>query len=311
MSPRKICVLIPVYNEEGIIETLHERLDQVSKTLPYEFDFLFVNDGSADGSLEKLIALSRRDRRLLVLDLTRNFGQHASLTAGLQHAEGDAVIMMDADLEDNPRHIADLIKAWEEGFEVVYALRGKRDVGWLRRLGSNLYHRLSALLEHHLPTAGTFSLMDRRVVEALKLMPERNRYIPGLRALAGFRQKGLLFDRGPRYDSRPRVSLLRLVRLALDSTVAFSKIPLKAASMMGLFFSVTGFLAIIFIVVYQMLLGFKISGWSSLIVTVIFASGIQLLCLGILGEYVAQILDEVKGRPVFLLRAKIRDGRAF
>lgn len=309
MNRKKICVLIPVYNEEGVLDALHAKLDEVLKPLPYDFDFLFVNDGSADGSLERLIELSRRDPRVLILDLTRNFGQHASLSAGIHHAEGDAVVMMDADFEDNPRHIPDLIKAWEDGVEVVYALRGKREGGWVRRFGTGIYHRLIGWMEYRLPPAGTFSLMDRRVVDVLKRMPERNRYIPGLRALAGFRQKGILFDRGERYDRRPRVSLPRLVRLALDSTVAFSKMPLKMASMMGLFFSFVGFLSSMFIVFYQIFLGFKVSGWASLIVTVIFTSGIQLICLGILGEYIAQVLDEVKERPVFLLRAKIRGGR--
>lgn len=305
---KKISVVVAVYNEEGVIAPLHARLKKTSDSLPYDFEFLFINDGSSDGSLKKLESLADSDPRVSVLDLARNFGHHAALTAGIDHAQGDAVILMDADLEDNPEDIAALAAAWEEGAEVVYAVRGRRDAGWLRSAAFKLYHGINSRLEQRMPTAGTFSLMDRRVVDVLKRLPERTRYIPGLRSWVGFRQKGILLDRGSRYDRRPRVSFLKLLRLALDSYVAFSKLPLKLASMLGIFFSLFGFCAIIFIVAYQITTGFKVSGWSSLMSTVIFASGIQLTCLGILGEYMAQILDEAKSRPVYLLRRVLRAG---
>jgi dolichol-phosphate mannosyltransferase len=158
--------------------------------------------------------------------------------------------------------------------------------------------------------AGTFSLMDRRVVEVLRRMPERNRYVPALRSLAGFRQTGVVLDRGERYDRRSRVSILRLLRLAIDNWISHSRLPLKLASFAGLFLSVVGFGAIVFIVVYQLWLGFRVSGWASVMVTVIFAGGVQLICLGILGEYVGQVLDEVKGRPVYVVRSLLRGGKA-
>ena len=306
---KKISVVIALYNEAGVVDELFERLMKAADSCAHAFEFIFVNDGSTDETLAKLDSLCRKDERVLALDLARNFGHHAALTAGIEEAVGDAIVLMDADLEDNPEDLEKFIAAWDEGNEVVYAVRGRRDVGLIRSAAFNLYHTINSRLEQRMPIAGTFSLIDRRVIDVLKKMPERTRYIPGLRSWAGFRQKGITLDRGTRYDHRPRVSFLRLIRLALDSYVAFSKLPLKLASMFGVFFSIIGFCATIVIVGYQLTTGFRIIGWASLMSTIIFASGIQLICLGILGEYMAQILDETKGRPVYILRAKYRGDR--
>lgn len=309
MSPRKkVCVVVPLFNEEAVVPTLYERLGQSAKRWAHDFEFVFVNDGSTDGTLKSLLALADQDARVVVLDLARNFGQHSALTAGIDHANGDAVILMDADMEDNPNHLGTLLDQWDQGYDVVYAIRGQRHAGRLKNLAFKLYHAVSGRTEMHVPMAGTFSLLDRQVVECLKQMREHNRYIPGLRAWAGFRQKGVILDRGRRYDGQPRVSTGRLVRLAFDSFVSFSKLPLKLASLMGLFFAGVGLVAAVAIAIMRVTMGFRLIGWASLMVTVLFASGIQLICLGILGEYIAQILDETKGRPIYLLRAKIHRG---
>jgi glycosyltransferase involved in cell wall biosynthesis len=307
---KKITIAIPVFNEAAVLEKLHERLAAVADGSNHEFEFLFVNDGSSDDTLVKLTALSGKDQRVRIIDLTRNFGQQPALAAAIDRAQGDAVVLLDADLEDRPEDIAQLITAWEQGNEVVYAERGKRHVGFFKGLLFKLYHGLNAKLDMDMPSAGSFGLMDRRVIDIIKAMPEHNRYLPGLRSWAGFRQQGVSLDRGERYDNKPRVSFLRLLSLAVNSYVSFTKLPLKLASLVGLAMSLVGFGAIVFIIVYQIWLGFAVSGWASLMVTVIFASGIQLLCLGILGEYIGHILDETKGRPNYLVRTEIRQGRA-
>jgi glycosyltransferase involved in cell wall biosynthesis len=308
MNPKKISIVIPIYNEAEVLEELCAQLAKVADGHRYEFEFIFVNDGSGDDSIVRLFALSRSDSRIIGVDLSRNFGQHAALTAGIEQACGDAVILMDADFEDNPEHVNQLLAAWDEGYDVVYALRGKRKSSWLRQTGSWIFHQINSRLEYEIPMAGTFSLMDRSVVGALRLMPERNRYIPGLRTIVGFKQKGIVLARGARYDQRPRVSVARLARLAILSWVSFSKLPLKVLTFMGLFLCFVSFVATGGIVFYQIVMRFSIPGWASLIVTIAFTSGIQLLSLGIIGEYIGQILDEVKGRPIYLVRQTIRGG---
>jgi dolichol-phosphate mannosyltransferase len=308
MNTKKVSIVIPIYNEAEVLEELYARLAKVADERRCEFEFIFVNDGSGDDSIVRLLALSRRDPRVVAVDLSRNFGQHPALTAGIDQASGDAVILMDADFEDKPEHIDQLLAAWEDGNDVVYALRGKRKSSLLRRAGSWIFHQINSRLEYEVPIAGTFSLMDRSVVDALRLMPERNRYIPGLRTIVGFKQKGIVLERGPRYDGRPRVSVRRLARLAMLSWISFSKIPLKLVTILGLFLCFVSFAATAGIVFYQIVMRFSIPGWASLIVTIAFTSGVQLLSLGIIGAYIGQILDEVKGRPIYLVRRTIRGG---
>lgn len=309
MNPKKISIVIPIYNEAGVLAELCAQLAKVADGHRYEFEFVFVNDGSSDDSIVRLFALSRVDPRIVGVDLSRNYGQHPALTAGIAQASGDAVILMDADFEDNPEHIEQLLAAWDEGYDVVYALRGTRKSSMLRQVGSWIFHQINSRLEYEIPMAGTFSLMDRSVVDALKLMPERNRYIPGLRTIVGFKQKGIVLERGARYDQRPRVSVSRLARLAMLSWVSFSKLPLKILTFMGLFLCLVSFVATAGIVFYQLVMHFSLPGWSSLIVSIVFTSGVQLLSLGIIGEYIGQILDEVKGRPVYLVRQTVQGGK--
>ncbi len=308
MNKKKISIVIPIYNEAEVLAELCAQLAKVAQGHRYEFEFIFVNDGSNDDSIVRLFALSHKDPRIIGVDLSRNYGQHPALTAGIEQASGDAVILMDADFEDNPEHINQLLAAWDEGFDVVYALRGKRKSSLLRQVGSWIFHQINSRLEYEIPMAGTFSLMDRSVADALRLMPERNRYIPGLRTIVGFKQKGIVLERGARYDQRPRVSVTRLARLAVLSWISFSKLPLKILTFTGLFLCFVSFAATGGIVFYQIVMRFSIPGWASLIVTIAFTSGIQLLSLGILGEYIGQILDEVKARPIYLVRQTVIGG---
>lgn len=308
---KRISIVIPVFNEADGLARLHGELAAACDGTRHEFEFLFVNDGSTDDTLGRLRSLREADPRVRIVDLARNFGQHPALTAGIDRAGGDAVILMDGDLEDRPADIWALIEVWETGQEVVYALRGRRQVGLLKRAAFRLHHLISGRLESALPAAGAFSLLDRTVISALRGMPERNRYLPGLRTWAGFRQQGVTLDRGERYDDTSRVSNRRLLGLAVRSYVSFSKVPLRLASLAGVFLSLVGFVGMAYIIIYQLTRGFAVDGWSSLMVTLLFVSGIQLLCLGIVGEYIGQILDEAKRRPIYLVREEIGlDGRA-
>lgn len=307
-AKKKISIVIPIYNEAQILDELYARLAKIAGGHRYDFEFIFVNDGSTDDGMLRLFAMSRKDPRVVALDLSRNYGQHPALTAGIDHASGEAIVLMDADFEDNPEHIEKLLDAWDAGSEVVYALRGKRRSSLLRKAGSWIFHQINSRLEYEIPMAGTFSLMDRAVVEALKTMPERNRYIPGLRTIAGFKQNGIVLERGARYDSRPRVSVRRLARLALLSWVSFSKLPLKILTSAGLILCAISLTATLALVFWQVFVRFSIPGWTSMIVLILFTSGIQLFSLGVLGEYIGQILDEVKGRPIYVVRQVIREG---
>jgi glycosyltransferase involved in cell wall biosynthesis len=301
---KHITIVLPFYNEEKNLPVLYERLRQVASTLPYRFEFLFVNDGSSDrGTIfAREAALSGENVRLV--DLARNFGHQTAVLAGLQHAEGDAVVVMDTDLQDRPEAIPLFIEQWEKGNEVVYAIRTKRKEFVLKRLlFASFYQILSRLSEIPIPLdSGLFSLMDRRVVDVLADLPERNRYLPGMRAWAGFTQIGVEIERDERLDGPPRISFYQLVKLATDAIFSFSRIPLRLATALGLF---SAFLAVIatLMVLYDKFISLKaIPGWTSTLLSILFLGAVQLISLGILGEYLGRIYEEVKHRPPYVVR---------
>jgi dolichol-phosphate mannosyltransferase len=301
MDKKTISIVIPVYNEKGIIKHLIDKLQAVLKNT-YDFEFIFVNDGSEDGSLELLLDLGSRDARIKVIDLSRNFGHQIAVSAGIDYSSGDAVVLMDADMEDNPEDILKLIKKWEEGYDVVYVIRNKRTASLSRRLGFSIFHYLNKMIyDIPIEPCGIFGLMDRKAVEKIKVLTEQNRYVPGLRSWIGFKQIGIKMDRGTRYDRSPRVKFSRLISLAFDSYFSFSKKPLKIGSTLGVFFSVATFLAAVLVVILRLIIKFDVPGWASLIVVILFISSMQFICIGIIGEYLGRIYDETRRRPLYIV----------
>lgn len=302
-----ISLVVPVFNEEKGIGIFYKAVYEAIKTRPESFEIIFVNDGSSDESLRKLLDLNKIDTRVRIIDFTRNFGQQNALTAGIDFAAGDAVILMDVDMEDLPDRICDFIEYWNKGYDVVYAIRKRRKVGIAKMILFFLYHKINMMISDiSIPDeSGIFGLMDRKVVNILKTIPEKNRYLPGLRAWVGLKQIGLEVERGERYDKKPRVSILQLLKLAFDSYVSFSKIPLKIASFLGIFFSFVSFVGIFAIILLKLTGGIQPHGWASIVMVILFVTGIQLITIGIIGEYVGRILDEAKNRPLYLVRQVI------
>jgi dolichol-phosphate mannosyltransferase len=300
-----ISIVLPVYNEEAILKSLHQKLSEVISKRSERFEMIFVNDGSVDKSLAVLLDIRKRDNRVCILDFSRNFGHQNSLNAGLRETKGDAVILMDADLEDSPEDILKFLEKWDVGYEVVYAIRKKRNVPWLKSLLFKLFHKINNTLSTiDIEAAGIFSLMDRTVVNAILNINERNLYLPGLRNWVGFKQIGIAVDRGVRYDASPRVSILRLYKLAFDSFTGFSGNLLSLPIIFGLLFFVISIMALIMIVILKLFYGIGPWGWASLVSIILFISSIQFAFIGLIGEYISRIMFEVKGRPLYIIRSK-------
>ena len=305
-----LSVIVPVLNEEGNIAELVRRLKAaLDGGLP--FDVIFVDDGSTDRTPQILRALHAEDPRIKAIHLTRTFGHQASISAGLQAATGDAVVVMDGDLQDAPEVVPQFVTRWLDGDDVVYAIRQTRRASWRKRTAYHLFYRLLVRISAiDLPLdSGDFSLMDRRVVDVLNTMPERTRFVRGMRGWVGFRQSGVPCARADRFAGTTKHTYGTLVRLALDGFFGFSYKPLQLASVFGSAVSVAAFLIALVIVFLRIVHGFPLHGWTSLIVAVLFLGGVQLICLGILGEYVGRIYDEVRARPPFVIATVVGDTR--
>ena len=301
----KIAVVVPVYNEEENLPELAERLRRTLDSTGLAWTVLAVDDGSQDSSARMLAELSTRDPRFRFLSLSRNFGHQAAYTAGLRHVDADAVITLDADLQDPPELIPDLVKAWKQGADVVLARRRSRAETGLRGLAFRTFHRIfHRLVDFPIPpNVGTFGLMSRRAVEAFCRLPERHRFLPGLRAWIGFPVAWVDYDRQGRQGGEPKMDWFRLVSYALDGLFSFSRLPLRLLTWTGLAVSGLGFgLAVFFIAKRLLGLESAFTGFTTLVSVVCFLGGLQLVALGIVGEYVGRIYDEVKRRPLFLLR---------
>ena len=300
-------IIIPLYNEEKTIPELVTRLAAVTDGMNDPWELILVDDGSTDGSFTAMCALHRNDPRIKVVRLSRNFGHQIAISAALDLAQGDAVILMDGDLQDPPELLPQLIKLWKDGYHVVYTVKTSRKENWLKRLAFKSFYRiLSAMSSIKIPMdAGNFSLMDRRVVEVLRTMPERNRYISGLRAWAGFQQTAVYYDRGPRFAGKPQMSLGRLFHLALDGIFSFSNAPLRAAIYFGMAAAMVSFAGGLYVVYEKLFTNLAILGWASTIVSILFVGGMILMTLGVIGEYISRIYEEVKKRPLYVIRDKI------
>jgi dolichol-phosphate mannosyltransferase len=297
-------IVVPVYNEEGNVPELYRRLTEVMTGLGKPYELLFVNDGSRDRSLELLREMYTYDPRVRVICLTRNFGHQQAVSAGLDQARGRAVIVMDGDLQDPPEVIPQFIEKWREGFRVVYAVREKRKEHVLKRIAyRSFYLILRTISRVDIPLeAGDFCLMDRRVVDVLTSLPERNRFVRGLRSWVGFRQVGLAYERDARFAGKPKYTFRKLVSLALDGLISFSYLPLRLAAMLGFGVSALSLLATAYFLITKLTRGLRPPGFATLVVLLLFLGGVQLITIGVVGEYIGHVLDEVKRRPAYVVR---------
>ena len=303
-----LSAILPVYNERDNLEALLTRLvPALEETAGGSFEILFVDDGSCDGSAEILDSFHSCDSRLKVIHLSRNFGHQAALQAGLDAAIGNAVILMDADLQDPPEMLDEFIEKWRQGYDVVYAVRKKRKEGFLKRTAYAIFYRtLKAISQIDMPLdAGDFCLLERRVVDTLISLPEHNRFLRGLRSWVGFKQVGIEYERDARHASTPKYTLRKLMHLALSGYVGFSAMPLHAAAWLGLLSASAG-LALVLWVIMAKLLGIPSPhGWASTLAAILFVGGVQFLILGVIGEYLSRVYDEVRQRPVYIVAAHV------
>lgn len=300
-------VVIPIFNEEEIIPELWRQLSDVLQRLDGSSEVIFINDGSIDYSFELLKEISQEKPEVKIISFSRNFGHQCALSAGIDHANGKAVILMDGDLQDSPEAIISFARLWQQGYDVVYAIRKNRKEKWLKRLAFKSFYYIQGKLSGIVTPmdAGIFSLMDRKVVLTLRRMPERNKYLSGLRAYAGFKQIGVYVERGPRYRGEPKVSMGKLFKLAFDGIFSFSTVPLKMATILGLVSAMVSFSIGLIGLYVKFILGREFLSWAYGLTTTFFMGGVQLLSLGIIGEYIGRIYDEVRQRPYYIINEKI------
>ncbi len=309
-APALLSVVLPVYNEEHVLEELARRVGLAACQCAGDYEIIFVNDGSSDGSGPTLDHLAARNGAVRVIHLARNFGHQAAVQAGLAHASGDCVVLMDSDLQDVPEAIPAFVQKWREGFDVVYAVRCKRKERWWKRALFAGFHRLLASVSHvPIPAdAGNFSLIDRRAVREIVAMGERDRYLPGLRSWVGHKQCGLLVERAARYDERPRVSLRGLWRLAKTAIFSFSTCPLSVFHLIGVL-SLSLFVGLAGFSLYcKLFTDLAIPGWTSHILSASFFGALNALGISILGEYVIRIYDQVRQRPIYVVDRRVNCG---
>jgi polyisoprenyl-phosphate glycosyltransferase len=305
----ELSVVIPVFNEAEIIPVLHSRLSAVLEEMHIDHEIIFVDDGSTDDSVNQFRALTAKDNRIALVELARNFGHQVAITAGLDFARGNAVAVMDGDLQDPPEVLPKFIAKWREGYDVVYAVREQRKEGWLKRTSYAFFYRLLRRVANiEIPLdSGDFCIMDRRVVDLLSQMPERNRFVRGIRSWVGLNQVGVSFERQARHAGQSKYTLGRLMILALDGLVSFSYVPLRLITFLGFGVSILSILLAVFYFVKKLIYGLSPPGFATLIVSIFFLAGIQLITLGVIGEYVGRIFEEAKRRPLYVLRRASRN----
>jgi len=300
-----LSIVIPIYNEEGNIAHLYKRLVVVLREMGLSYEIIFVNDGSADQSIQLIQALSLSDDKVKYIDLSRNFGHQIAVSAGLDFASGNTVVIIDADLQDPPELIATLYQKWQEGYEVVYATRNKRKgESALKLFTARVFYRLMRMLTSiDIPVdTGDFRLIDRKVVEALKNMPEKNKFLRGQIAWIGFNQCSVQYDRDERQYGKTGYTYRKMMRLAIDGITAFSDIPLKLVTVFGFLVSGMSFLVMLYALYSKYIKEDFVKGWPSTILSILFIGGIQLIGIGIIGEYISRINNNVRNRPLYLIK---------
>ena len=297
-------IVVPIWNEEQVIPELYRRVLEVMAQVDATWELICVNDGSRDHSLQLLIELHRQDPRVKVIDFSRNFGHQVAITAGADFAEGDAVIVMDADLQDPPEVVLKMIAKWREGYEVIYAMRAKRaGETWFKLTTAKYFYRLlRQITDVEIPVdTGDFRLMDRRVVLAMRQLREKHRFMRGLSSWVGFRQTGVEYERAERYAGETGYPLRKMVRLALTAITGFSYLPLQLATYLGFALAFISLIGIILTVFLRLSGSSFFLGQATTLVSVLLLGSIQLIVLGIIGEYLGRIYDEVKGRPLYIV----------
>ena len=301
----KYSLIVPVYNEEKTLPELYRRIKGVIEQLDGQTELILVNDGSRDRSLQIIRELHQKDARVSYLSLARNFGHQIAVTAGLNFARGQVIVIMDADLQDPPELILEMIKKWRQGYQVVYAQRTqRRKEGWFKRFTAYLFYRLlKRLADVDIPTdTGDFCLMDRQVVNVLNSMPERNRYIRGLRSWVGFQQTSVLFERDPRFAGEVKYTFSKSFALAINGLVSFSKVPLRLSTYVGLLSAVVAILMAVLVLYWRLVVPHSpLTNFTIILMAIFFLGAVQLVSIGILGEYIGRIYEEVKGRPLYTL----------
>ena len=299
-----LSVVAPVYNEEALIEAFYARVSSALQGI--NFELVLVDDGSRDSSAKILERLAESDPRVCVVFLSRNFGHQTALTAGLDHARGDAVVMLDADLQDPPELIPRMLDHWRKGCDVVYAVRERREgeSKFKLRTAKWFYALFDKLAQVELrQNAGDFRLLDRRALDALRSMRERHRFLRGMTVWVGYTQTAVPYERDPRYAGETKYTLAKMIRFSLDAIFSFSNRPLQLATLLGFVFSILAFLAIPVVIILRLMDSY-LPGFSTITIAVLLLGGIQLIAIGIMGEYVGRIYDEIKGRPLYLVRAR-------
>lgn len=304
-NKKLITILVPAYNEEEVLELLYEKLEKLmNENTNYDFEVLFINDGSKDRTLQIMQELREKDKRICYLNLSRNFGKETAMIAGLDYCRGDAVVIIDADLQDPPELIPEMIKYWNEGFDDVYAKRKTREgETWLKKFTSKMYYKvLQAFTRIEIQKdTGDFRLLDRRCVEALKSMRENQRYTKGLFSLIGYNKKEILYDRNPRAAGETKWNYKKLINLSIDGITSFTTSPLRWAAVIGVLISVIAFIYMIYIIIKTLATGIDVPGYASMMVVILFLGGIQLIFLGIIGEYLGRAFNESKHRPLYFI----------
>lgn len=302
---QSICVLIPAYNEEEVLPRLFERLGKLAdENSSYQWEFLFVNDGSTDSTLSIIKKHAEHDEQISYINLSRNFGKEIAMIAGIDHIESDAMVIIDADLQDPPELIPEMIKWWEKGYDDVYARRKSRaGETFLKKKSSEWFYRIlqgTTRVPIQVDT-GDFRLLNRRCIDALQQFRESERYTKGLFSWIGYKKKEVLYDRDPRIAGETKYNYSRLINLAIDGITSFTTAPLRIASVLGFVVSFFAFAYIVYLVVRTLLFGTDLAGYPSMMAVILFLGGIQLLSLGVIGEYVARIFTETKQRPLYFI----------
>lgn len=308
MVKKLISYIFPIYNESGNIDLLHTVLDKIlaQKQAVYDFEIIFINDGSRDDSLEKLYALQKKDSRIAVLNFSRNFGHQLAVTAGMDYAHGDAIIIMDSDMQDPPAVSLELIEKWEQGYKVVYAQRRSRKDTAFKKLTASMYYRtLQKLADIDIPrNTGDFRLVDRQVVDVIKQFKEHNRFLRGMVSYVGFKQTAVLFDRDERHSGETGYPLKKMLKFAADGIFSFSVFPLKLISRIGYFISGLSFLGVVYALAVKIIdPKTVVSGWTFTVIAILFVGGVQLIMLGVLGSYLGRVYTEAQGRPLYIVES--------
>lgn len=301
---KKVTLLIPVYNEEENLPTLYQRLTElIGRNGNYEWEILFVNDGSSDHTLDAIRSLRQKNPQVNYVNLSRNFGKEIAMLAGFDFTTGDCCVIMDADLQDPPELVDQMLAYWEEGYDDIYAKRRSRgEESWMRRKLSLTFYKLLQKMSRIdiLPNVGDFRLLDRRCVLTLRRLREHERYTKGLFCWIGYRKKGIEFDRGDRVAGQSSWSFLKLLNLAIEGITSSSTAPLRIATVCGILCSISSFIYAIYFLIKTLIFGDQTTGFPTLIVTILFLGGIQLFSLGVIGEYIGRIFKETKGRPTYI-----------